>query len=67
MTEKNCKGDVRKLFPLTEIDLTQPIPADETQRQYYFMAKAVNYVKELADKLGRKPTCCVTTFGCPTV
>ena len=36
----------------------------ETERQYHFMEKAAQYVAELADKLGRKPTCCVTTFGC---
>ena len=37
---------------------------NETQRQYEFMEKASGYVAELAEKLGRKPTCCVTTFGC---
>ena len=49
---------------LTKYDLSGPIPADETQRQYYFMAKAKGYVDHLAAELGRKPTCCVTTFGC---
>ncbi len=49
---------------LTKYDLSAPIPADEAQRQYYFMAKAKVYVDKLAAKLGRKPTCCVTTFGC---
>ncbi len=42
----------------------QDLPANETDRQFYFMEKAAAYVKALADKLGRKPTCCVTTFGC---
>lgn len=28
------------------------------------IAKAGEYVQELAGKLGRKPLCCVTTFGC---
>lgn len=37
---------------------------NETQRQYEFMEKASGYVAELAEKLGHKPTCCVTTFGC---
>ncbi|MFI3237526.1 MAG: tRNA (N6-isopentenyl adenosine(37)-C2)-methylthiotransferase MiaB [Lachnospiraceae bacterium] len=46
------------------IDITGEIPVDETKRQYYFMAKAKNYVDELAKKIGRKPTCNVTTFGC---
>ena len=40
------------------------IPEDETKRQFYFMDKAKVYVDELTKKLGRKPTCCVTTFGC---
>ena len=37
---------------------------DETARQLYFCEKAAAHVKELAERLGRKPTCCVTTFGC---
>lgn len=36
----------------------------ETTRQYEFIEKAKACVGALADKLGRKPTCCVTTFGC---
>jgi tRNA-2-methylthio-N6-dimethylallyladenosine synthase len=45
-------------------DLNIPLYDDETKRQYYFMEKASKYVAELGEKLGRKPTCCVTTFGC---
>ena len=56
----NIQNDIS----LDTIDINAPIPADETQRQWYFCAKAAAYVSELADKLGRKPTCCVTTFGC---
>ena len=37
---------------------------NETDRQYYFMEKASGHVAKLGEKLGRKPTCCVTTFGC---
>ena len=37
---------------------------DETARQLYFCEKAADHVRELAERLGRKPTCCVTTFGC---
>ena len=40
---------------------------NETDRQYYFMEKASGHVAKLGEELGRKPTCCVTTFGCPTV
>lgn len=37
---------------------------EETARQLQYIEKAKEYVKELADKLDRQPTCCVTTFGC---
>ncbi len=37
---------------------------NEAKIQYEFMDKASVYVKDLENKLGRKPTCCVTTFGC---
>ena len=37
---------------------------EETARQQKFMEKAKAYVEELTCKLGRKPTYCVTTFGC---
>ena len=38
--------------------------ARETERQIAFMEKAAGYVQELSEKLGRKPTCGVVTFGC---
>ena len=38
--------------------------AEETKRQLAFMEKASDYVEKLAKELGRRPTCCVTTFGC---
>ncbi len=49
---------------LTKYDLNKPAPVEEPERQYFFMAKAQKYVAELTKELGRKPTCCVTTFGC---
>ena len=55
------------MMTLEKIDLNAPVPQEETERQYYFMAKAAAHVKRLTDKLGRTPTCCVTTFGCPMV
>ena len=36
----------------------------EAKLQYEYMDKAAVYVKKLEQELGRKPTCCVTTFGC---
>lgn len=49
---------------LDGIDITKEIPLDETGRQYYYMAKARAYVREQSERLGRKLSCCVTTFGC---
>lgn len=37
---------------------------EETKRQISFMNQAGTHVEALARELGRKPTCCVTTFGC---
>ena len=53
-----------ELMNLDNIDLTQPAPQEEPQRQFYFICKVRSYVRELTEKLGRRPTCCVTTFGC---
>ena len=39
-------------------------PQSEPERQYYFMARAKELVADMEEKLGRKPTCCVVTFGC---
>ena len=36
----------------------------EAKLQYEYMDKAAVFVKKLEEELGRKPTCCVTTFGC---
>ncbi len=52
------------LSKIAEIDLNGKVPAEETPRQYYFMAKAKKHVQDLTAELGRIPTCCVTTFGC---
>lgn len=49
---------------LEQIDLTAGAPTEEPSRQYYFMAKVKKQVQELEKTLGRKPTFCVTTFGC---
>ncbi len=49
---------------LTKYNLNIAVPIEEPERQYYFMAKAKKYVDKLTEELKRKPTCCVTTFGC---
>lgn len=44
--------------------LASEAPVKEPERQYYFIAKVKEQVEQLAKKLGRTPTCHVTTFGC---
>lgn len=46
------------------IDLTQNSPQEEPDRQYYYIAKARQYVQEKSRKKGRPLTFCVNTFGC---
>ncbi len=49
---------------LDTIDLNTAPPAEEPERQYYFMAKCRQYVRELEKKIGRRPTFFTQTFGC---
>ncbi len=49
---------------LDSIDITKDAPVTEPERQYYFMAKAREYVNGLKNELGRALTFSVNTFGC---
>ena len=49
---------------LNKIDISAAPPAEEPARQYYFMAKCRQWVGVFEQKNGRRPTACVTTFGC---
>ncbi len=49
---------------MQQFDLRMSPPTVEPDRQYYYIAKAKVLVAELEEKLGRKPTCSVVTFGC---
>lgn len=51
-------------FDLDKIDLSAIPPAEEPDRQYYFMAKCREWTRGFEEKNGRIPSCCVTTFGC---
>ena len=56
-----------KLFEeelINAVDLEAAPPTEEPERQYYYIAKARKYVKELSEKLGRPLFAHVTTFGC---
>jgi len=58
---------MRNNLDLDPYEQLMQIPEDETKRQYYYMAQCRKKVRELTKQLGHVPTCCVTTFGCPTV
>ena len=49
---------------LDKIDICSEPPAEEPARQYYFMARCQEWAKDFEQKHGRRPTACVTTFGC---
>ncbi len=46
------------------IDLKSEPPTKEPARQYYYMAKCREYVKQKEKELGRPLKACVNTFGC---
>lgn len=45
-------------------DLIAVAPAEEPERQYYFIEKGKKLVAKLSEKAGHPLTFCVTTFGC---
>ena len=49
---------------IEEIFDDKKLPADEAERQYYFIDAAREIVAEKERELGRKLTFCVNTFGC---
>lgn len=55
---------MKQRIDLDSIDLSLEAPVSEPQRQYYFMALAREYVREMTAQMGQVPTCAVVTFGC---
>lgn len=49
---------------LDQIDLDRKPPTEEPARQYYFMAKCREWVREFERKNGRRPFAFTQTFGC---
>ena len=49
---------------LDKIDMMGSPPEHEPERQYYFMAKCREWVREFEQKNGRYPLACIQTFGC---
>ena len=48
---------------LDAIDTTQEPPTEEPARQYYFMAKCRQWVRDFEQKNGRRPFAFTQTFG----
>lgn len=51
------------MINLDDIDITQTPPTHEPERQYYYMAKARQYVKKKSEELGRPLTLFLKTFA----
>lgn len=49
---------------LDKIDINAEPPTEEPARQYYFIAKCREWVREFEQKNGRHPSACTQTFGC---
>ncbi len=49
---------------LDKIDISSEPPTEEPARQYYFMAKCREWVREFEKKNGRRPCFFTQTFGC---
>ncbi len=49
---------------LDKIDINSEPPMEEPARQYYFMAKCREWIREFERKNGRCPTAFTQTFGC---
>ena len=54
-----------KEISLDLVDIDAQAPEFEPNRQFYFMAKARDYVKRKSAELGRPMTFFTQTFGCP--
>ncbi len=53
-----------KEIDLDKIDINLKPPMEEPARQYYFMARCREWVREFERKNGRRPTAFIQTFGC---
>ena len=49
---------------LDKIDINSEPPTQEPARQYYFMAKCREWVKDFEQRYGRLPQACVVNMGC---
>lgn len=58
----NSYNEIEK--KVNDIDVYGNIPEDEKMRQYFYMAKCKEWLKNMEIETGRKLTACVNTFGC---
>lgn len=49
---------------LDKMEINLEPPTEEPDRQYYYMAKCREWVREFERKNDRRPTACIQTFGC---
>lgn len=49
---------------LDKIDVSGSVPTTEPERQYFYMAKCKQILKEKEEQLGRPLSMCIQTFGC---
>lgn len=61
---KSVAAEELKNIDLDKVDVTCGPPDLEPQRQYYFMAKCRELVREFERENGRRPTAFTQTFGC---
>ncbi len=67
MLERDKLREMYNQIDLDKIDLNSEPLTEEPARQYYFMAKCREWVKEFERKNGRRPFAFTQTFGCPMV
>ncbi len=64
------REDSREMYndiDFDKIDINAKPPAQEPDRQYYYIAKCRGWVQEFEQKNGRRPCFFTQTFGCPMV
>lgn len=53
-----------KEYTIDNIDIMKEPPVKEPDRQWYYIGKCRQYLKETSERLGRKLTYSISTFGC---
>lgn len=62
--ERKKSREMYNEIDLDKIDINVEPPAEEPTRQYYFMAKCREWVRDFKWKNGRLPKACVFNMGC---